>query len=326
MTSGPIMPMMRVHIHPALVNTQIGFDLVEVDRYVDTATYEWQPGLEWRSRVEGQIRAYGELYRMAATADPGGPGILDTQPGSKLAFLFPAGWQIDDPNQSFFAHYGTQFDVGLIQHAIQCGRSAGDEPGPFRECVARYPLDRTRYADQDGTVWSGVRERSFSLSPAAFVGDRQNPLRFMLQVAFAEPAGCEHEECPSQAPATPWEFPMLADEIDRRVGSWALQSTEEQERLARARSFTLLQRLFRVALRGELGPAFPRSQLIALMREAKTADLVLVRPTPQWSGIRRCLENSEDGAQDEPGAAFRRALLNAEVPMRFSGEGPCPPR
>ncbi len=335
MTSGDLMPMLRVQVHPALVNSEIGCWFVDLDRFVDEATGDWDQRELWESRVRGQIEAYREAYELAASGGSAGSRhrLLATTPAFVIGELFPPGWQLADPAQSLFAHYGDRFDLGLIRQMIECQR-VGDDGEAYRRCIGAYLIDTARYRDQLGTVWSGVREREFALTPAAFLPQAQPPLRFMLQTAFAEQHGCVGGDCQRQEAVPPWEFPMLADGIERRVHHFVRQSAEREALLARTSAFTLLQRLFRVALRGDLGAHFPRPRLVTLMLETKAADPIRARLTPQWSrgrqeaerfrqSVAEALAAGESDPRIQQAAAFVDALLAPDVQSRFAGPETC---
>jgi YD repeat-containing protein len=283
MTDGPLNLRLRVHVHPALVNTDLGLTLIRVDTFADGARPPGSPADRWRTRAFKQLQAYRAAYQLAAPdQDLGRPRQLPERSPADLAALFPPGWNVDDPLQSFFAHHEGRFDRDLVRRIAECARNARNDHPTFNACVASYRVDAARFRDQNGTVWTGVRERAYPLGPAAFATRTQSPLRFMMQMAFAAQRNCESEECRSEESRPPWEFPMLRDEVDQSVQGWIRGKSEQRAVLDEAGRFTILQRLFRVALAGHLGPAFPRGRLVRLMQEAKEADPVRVRETPRW--------------------------------------------
>lgn len=325
LTSLPEDQMLRVHIHPALVNTEIGCWFVELDRFVDEASENWSARSTWEARVLNQLQAYREAYRRAAPSeisDINGTEVLGDAPGSTISTLFPEDWRVDDARLSFFAHYPSRFDLGLVEAMIECGR-LGDDRSQFSTCLGGYNLNTARYREQTGTVWSGVREREFALTPAAFVPQRSPPLRFMLQLAFAEEPDCSGDNCDADRATAPWEFPMLGDGVERRVFSMVSRSGAKRTLLDDTSKFTRLQRLFRAALRGHLGDAFPRPRLVELLREAKAAEPIRAHPTPQWSWPREVAEQKYVAAlfsgqlRNKPTALFD-GIFQPQTQSRFA--------
>jgi hypothetical protein len=104
----------------------------------------------------------------------------------------------------------------------------------------------------------------------------------MMQIAFAPQDDCVTDECQRAEGRPPWEFPMVAAEVEQSVASWVSKGDERRTIVEQASRFTLLQRLFRAALAGDLGQGFPRARLVGLMRVAKNADRVQVQATPIW--------------------------------------------
>ncbi len=112
-------------------------------------------------------------------------------------------------------------------------------------------------------VWSGVREREFSLKPEEILmqdsKSPQEPLVFMLQVAFTSGPDPDENEMPDDM--EPWEFPSLQEKIHNGVSKFVGKDSEDKQILADAGEFTMLQRLFRIAFAGRLGEGFPLEKL-----------------------------------------------------------------
>jgi hypothetical protein len=162
----------------------------------------------------------------------------------------------------------------------------------------------------------------------------------MLQVAFQHASTCAGGPCRNGEESTDsWEFPIIADGIDRGVRSHVSSSAGDSAILAEATEFTVLQRLFRAALRGQLGPKFERAGLVGLMRDAAVAEPIRYLPTPQWSRARESAARvaSELGnlseaeiaavfrtkAEAEASRAYLAALLAPRSGAQFAGEAMC---
>eukprot|EP01034_Spumella_vulgaris_P006275 gene6275-7992_t len=102
MTSGPLMPkILRVHLHPSLVDTELGCHMIELDRFVDTATGDWSDRSLWSNMVNTQLAVYN-----AAAGDRGALGMFDGAEAQLFAAAindaFPDSWRQSDAAQSVF--------------------------------------------------------------------------------------------------------------------------------------------------------------------------------------------------------------------------------
>jgi hypothetical protein len=79
----------------------------------------------------------------------------------------------------------------------------------------------------------------------------------------------------------PWRFPTIDDDIKRAVASGVSNDADARVVLANMRDFTILQRLFRLALAGQLGFEFPLETLVKLQRAA--APFVKVERNERWN-------------------------------------------
>ena len=80
---------------------------------------------------------------------------------------------------------------------------------------------------------------------------------------------------------SPWEYPALEDLVRSKVLQGVRSSTTHAKVLRTAREFTILQRLFRVALDGYLGDRFPIERLVA--PASKTSRSVPESRTLRWN-------------------------------------------
>ncbi|VWX46872.1 hypothetical protein [Novosphingobium sp. 9U] len=327
MTSGPLMlGMLRVHIHPALLDSELGCEMMELDRFVDTATSDWEPREEWSTMAETQLAVYN-----GAAGDRDRLDNLDVPFETAVNQAFPSSWNAADPKMSLFAHDPERFDGALVKRMGECRSQLGQGHKAYMTCVGS-PVDPLRYPSQPYAVWSGVREASYPLSLDSLrYGPSANRLRFMLQVAFERQPPCDDEACENMAPGTPWEFPAIASGLSERTLSFAHGNASAARILARADRFTALQRLFRVALSGGLGDGFPRHRLIALMQDAAKADPIDPVTTPDWNQSReRALQLlallRKEPSDNEIAAArleYIESVAQPDSGERFSGGDTC---
>jgi hypothetical protein len=150
-------------------------------------------------------------------------------------------------------------------------------------------------------IWSGVREAPFQADAELRFADPATPalhdtpfapLSFILQVAFAsEPILAKHDkpwyrlregELDGVSDETPWQFPHLQPWIDQQVSAGIAAAPDASEVFGAVREFTALQRLFRLALDGGLGPHFPLARLEALTDASRNWVRAGVH-TPRWN-------------------------------------------
>ena len=347
MTDSPLTPkLLRVHLHPAIVDTRLGCQLIELDRFTDAAT----GGGTWaeRDNLEGAVQAQLDTYLDVAENGQGARlrriAARGINPLSFVQLAFANLKDVNDVNQSVFAAYPDRFDIGLAGKIKQCAA----QPASFGTCVRGYSYNSLSYRQpRESQVWSGVRERDFALRQKSFsstmsAAGAHPPLRFMLQVAFkddkSEQSMCESGDC-SPVVDHAWEFPMIRDELDRRVHRYAAGNARESAILAEASEFTVLQRLFRAALAGRLGPRFERAGLVGLMRDAAASEPIGYWPTPQWHSARIVAERvvaqvrrDPEGyvpatfdtlAEAQASVSYLDALLRPEARTRFADDAKC---
>jgi hypothetical protein len=301
MTKGPLTGrMLRVQLHPALLNTAAGCSIIAVDRFVDQSTGEDAARNEWNRRVSLQLLLYNQAIRRAAEdhdttslkelADQ----LEDASPSAVISLAFPAGWNSRDPRQSVFAHHKVRFDQDLVARLSDCGTSLAEGEPAYWSCVIGGGVDSSKYVEQKFQPWSGVRETAYRLDRSILAGDIQRirlktstaPLRFIDQVAFereAERGDCDSEDCVANDAVSPWEFPVLGGRIQAGVEGMLAKEPNSVAMLQTARDFAMLQRIFRAALNGDLGHQFEKGDLVQAMRLARQIEPIRSTPTPEWS-------------------------------------------
>lgn len=135
-------------------------------------------------------------------------------------------------------------------------------------------------------IWSGVRETPFTPDPKLSFLTNPGPgsIQFMVQVAFTSPPyqkilrdGGKRDEASDQT--EPYEFENL--KITDKVLEMVAANPQKRDVFDGVVEFTALQRLFRLALAGQLGTEFPVEKLADL--EFATRDDVKRQPTPRWT-------------------------------------------
>ncbi|MEG3180690.1 hypothetical protein [Sphingomonas sp. LT1P40] len=339
MTSGPLMPsILRVHIHPALVDSALGCEMMELDRFVDAATGEWPERSLWSMIVATQLAVYN-----AATGDDDALGMFADDRGPPFALAvntaFADRWRERDAVSSIFAHDPQRFDMSLVARIKECRPQVAEGQQAFLNCVKAAPVNTARYQSQPYAIWSGVREKDYPMTVASIArsaagSSSDHFVRFMLQIAFEREQPCDDEACAGVEPVGPWEFPVIADGIGDRTLAFARGNPLASRILGRADQFTQLQRLFRTGLSGRLGDAFPRHRLIALMADAAKADPIDGVTTPDWNQPRnlaqQLLGRLRQDAGSNPMASQSRArltylesVLHPDSGERFAGSETC---
>ncbi len=146
------------------------------------------------------------------------------------------------------------------------------------------------YPPPEFQIWSGVRELPYTVDgDLRFLQPPPEeatwPLQFMLQVAFTSEPGflADEKGAENYVDQDPWEFPELKEFIGLSVMKGITQNPQDAKIFAEVREFTVLQRLFRAALDGKLGPNFPTEKLIDLTKVAQQQSAYQAVRTPRWN-------------------------------------------
>lgn len=299
---------LKILLHPALVDTRLGNDVIELDRFVDVLARDRDSGSPVALRVyEAQYRvhAHDQLYRLAWMARAVGSGQLDQEDRSYLLAEMES--LLADPEFVDLAEAALAdvegmgngqvspltakpefYERDLVSRMRICAQQYRDLPG-FEGCAGQPSYSTTLLSPPPSfEVWSGVREQRYTPDAGlGFLRPRSDaePFRFLIQAAFTSPpefAGLSEAEMLAYSDSVPWEFPnvqgLIGGEIQRRLAS----DPERAGVLRRVREFVVLQRLFRTILADGLGQSFPKERLIALTRDTR-AGSVPFEATPRWN-------------------------------------------
>ncbi len=331
----------RVVVHPALEDTAFACRAIEVDRFVDAFTIPDDKSSDALSEritdVRGAVDRLGTLLQVtAATPAWKRSEISDSrsfgrfvQPIARLAQTCGTDARCFPVDQ--YKTYGFRF--GGASGFLACLAEKKEAGACFNS------LDESRI-ETSWLVDSGVREAPFHLDRKfAFLtgenetADRLWPLDFMIQAVpqtFAEGDVRVGENW------EPWRFPTIDSAIKEAVARGVDQNPDARAVLANIRDFTILQRLFRVAFKGDLGFEFPLDELVKL--QSVTAPFVKTEWSLRWNPTQPLIETLKhehtgliamlemivsDPTAGETCKAVARASLQAakDAPWPEKGEG-----
>jgi len=274
---------------------------------------------------------------------------------------------IVDPKQSPLSAKPEFFSPLVVEVVAACAKQSQGRLADFDKCAAARAasmltetFDRFPTWDApppDFEQWSGVREMAYSLDPTLNFALTRNPqstqplwpFEFLVQIAFSSPPyGAskkrkwyeDDSELDTLYDKQPWEFPMLQQPLQSAVTN-AIRSRGPgaegwADTLEALREFALLQRLFRSAIAGRLGPDFPITRLSALVA-ATSKFKPKAQRTLRWNLRSGALEfqflertmmsmrfgtlGSQDPAASEKAAACLKRFGNAS-PMALAAVSP----
>lgn len=344
MTTAEPLPELKILVHPALVDTAMGHRVIELDRFVDTYARGGEPARRRVRDAEETVDADYALYQYAwaarlqsleleklservddvesrlwlAALERLSSEILESEDVARRAARSWNSRSFERPD-SLLRSKPEYFDPTLVstlittQASLSGLRDALARPSleSMTAVVSNESLQRYLTTPPEYQVWSGVREKAPAprISDVLVMGKRSAaPLEFMLQVAFTSAPREDTEKAEE-----PWEFPGLGEEIDRLVLGAVMQDARAREVLRDSEEFTILQRLFRLALAGDLGSRFPVEKLASLANAlAPYAPEVVA--TPRWNARPGIVE----AMQQQAGTDEQRALVSSLIDLRRS--------
>ena len=296
---------LKILLHPALVDTRLGNSIVELDRFVDT--YARRDGSPVQ-RATIIVAAYDALYQRAwqarlLAASEGDPQAktyiarFDLSPQqqilAQMALADPA--NIDNKNYTPLAAKTEFYDVDLVNTMKTCASAASADMKAFESCIARSttpPFSEERFSrmaapPSAGFPWSVVVEDEYTPDGNfAFVKQARttlSPFRFALRQVYSS-GTIDQFVNQSTAPytdVTPWDYPNVGGYVQTGIARVVEANPVPKAIVDDARQFAILQRFFRTAIRGQLGPDFPDAKLPILAKETRGA--VVKQPTPRWN-------------------------------------------
>lgn len=292
---------LKILLHPTLIDTPMGYRVIELDRFVDT----YRRGDQELEAAVTNVCDQHALYLLAweRRAEVLEQKILTDSPASMANLLqyMPENCRVkdffelkqratkaleqrehlDDPNYSLLKAKSEFYDrtlVDLIVNEINTSTDLTQFEQAVTQAAKTYPLD-DKLREKWGTpppkfeIWSGVREKEFSTNPTNILMSEEStdyPFDFILQVAFTgSPVfSADNQDqlvVEGYSDTNPWEFPYLKQEIHQKTLNGVQSDKRSSIILADTAEFTYLQRLFRLAFDGYLGKDFPVEKIVDLV-------------------------------------------------------------
>jgi hypothetical protein len=146
--------------------------------------------------------------------------------------------------------------------------------------VSRWALPCPEFREASGVREGEFRLQASSLIVAPSTDVPAEALVFTVQLAFTSPAYFQEGE--EDVLPEPWEYEAIKPLVEAEVKKGIAESSLNQQILADALEFTLLQRLFRMALTGRLGYEFPCEKLAILSEELAERLPAATYRTDRW--------------------------------------------
>ncbi|WP_133840837.1 hypothetical protein [Pelagimonas phthalicica] len=270
-------PTRPVVVHPAFEDTTFACAAIEIDRFVDDNMYG---GLH--AQAEAMIAArdavtrFGRALEVAPsgqfTAASIGDYLQDVQAYVQSCGATGTCFPVED-----YAKAGLNFSGA--QELLSCMARNSDVAASCRSNIILLNNSMAYSVD------SGVREQPYTLDAElrflrldAHRGDPLWPMDFIVQ---AVPVSLHEGEGDLPDDLDPWVFPVWGDDLRAMVELYVKVDVEAGQVLNHMQQFTVLQRMFRLALDGTLGVNFPIEKLIE-MHEA-TKPFVNERRHEHWN-------------------------------------------
>ncbi len=293
-------PFLKIFVHPALVNTELGCQSIGLDRLVDKYTVDNKTHNQALSAFSYQELLYKySFYRLIAEkVNEKEKDYLNTliiiyeseilRNWSEIYNLLEKGKIFENVTKSHIAAKPEFYNSEVVNHLKSSISNCNGN------CSIFFKNFNGKSIHVDESVvnnvlnlnveqWSGVREQSYNVdNELNFLKENRNdltyPILFIRQIVLNNESEGEEE-----TDENPWEFPDLeSKEIIKNCVIQGIMSNEKDLNLVnRMKSFIFAQRLFRVALNGDLGFEFPIEKLLTLSIETK--DFVREVETPTWN-------------------------------------------
>jgi hypothetical protein len=310
----------KVILHPTLVDTIIGCEMIELDKFVfgyirkdlrDAHSAETQ-------RVEGYDALYTLASRQGARAllkpefKPQFDALIKEHIESHSAEALQSALNdpllFSDTNRSPLAARYRIYNGPVLDAMKMCAAKRPDNLDAFGECIA----DRAKTTTSSKTqadVWfeepkplelvSGVRDRPFTLDPdLRFLAPPPKTGDPTLQFLIQDTDGTGNTDV--------WRFDTLTPSIQQGIKDLVGSNPQAAAILRNSEDFTILQRFFRLAFDGQLRGPQLLSQIAGLATTlgAQVKDKVA---TPRWSA-----PESPPGVKHAQAIAAEHKRLTAE--------------
>lgn len=283
----------RVLLHPALVDTKIGCEMIELDKFIFSYLSAEQRDKQNSSMMK--VRNYNQLYNLARFYGLQGLVKESSLPtvSLEIAIILRRSKEqmlktLSDPELftnktvSPLAASFHVYDPLILKIMKNCAKSAADL-NEFGVCMKnqapRYVRNQYQYEKWiqppiDLQTVSGVREGIYKLDKdlqnAFDLSDSHEgtwPLNFMIQ-----------ETVPGDG--EPWRYAQLEKGIEQGISALLSSNENARKTVKSAQQFTVAQRLFKLGLEGYLGDHFPVEKLNQLADELQPFNQM--HPTRRW--------------------------------------------
>ncbi len=298
MVTGNPIPMLKILTHPTLLDTELGCNAINLDRFVD----KYASG-DNSEQVDRLMKSYGYqemLYKYAVFKFAANKAdfsfeidlimeqfesVLEKD-WDEIYNVLNEGRLLMDEESSHMWGKGKYYEQSFLEEIYRAMQASDGIFSIFVDAMGTKEIDADdaeKYLKVEVEQWSGVREQDYEVdADLNFLkqnDDHLFPFRFMRQLAYSPLGDNDGDNDISD----PWEFPAL--ERNNTIGKlvWLGVGTNSNDRytLERMASFAIAQRLFRVIMNGDLGTEFPVEKLHHLSSETLTA--LENRPTPTWN-------------------------------------------
>lgn len=310
----------RVLLHPTLKDTNLGCAAIRLDQIVDgidDKNFKQRRRLEV-SKIEKEIELYEFAWgarfislqsELKVSAAMGKRSDLFEQLGDmakQAAERTPKFNELDGDygRNTVISERPDFFDRRLVAHISSC-LSSNQINDKLAECIrVESRKDMLQYK-RDGLKWaapppgyriiSGVRERAYGMDSDLWLGSNEDwsktdPLAFGIQVLFSTRPWLRDSQMPwftegyavqvDKENVLPWNL-RVGDQVAHTLTSKDGLTGEQKVVYEEMSKFTILQRVFKMALQGSLGARLPVEKLVDLAKDTALKESEY-RPTNRW--------------------------------------------
>lgn len=274
----------RVAVHPAFEDTAFACRAIQIDRFVDGFTNDENggPATQQIADVRSAVTSLGQVLSIIAQTYPDDRGDLADQFAQSYFLEAISGHaKTCGTNSTCFPIDDYQrlgFDFGSTAQLLNCFHETSNPA----ECA---PLIVNLQPSTTFLVDSGVREVAFLLDEDLNfltghdrAGDDLWPLDFMIQ---AVPQTVSGQDVRIEEGWEPWRFATIEPQIRQLITQGIDADANAKAVLDDMKQFVIMQRLFRLALNGNLGLGFPLAELAAL--QENTRPFIKIQQHERWN-------------------------------------------
>lgn len=342
MISAKPMPYFKILLHPALVNTDLGCRAINVDRFVDKYAREdarVSHALE-AYKIQALLYEYAELKMLANSMRSSTPAQFSRalakyeaevkKHWSLIYKRLEGGAIFFVPDRSHIAARPSYYSSIVVTRLAKCLMRCKGSYQDFQSHLSQQTISTSsNILKVETEEWSGVREMSYKvdanlsfLRPGTGQNSNLFPLNFMRQIVYIPNSSSDNDEgTEEEVDENPWEFPYLqrTRAIEELVWKGIISNPADRRVFERMRDFTKLQRLFRVAINGQLGYDFPVEKLHNLAQITRSAVKEIETPTWNYNPIADIMKTLQFKSEGEKKAYLEltKALGTSDMKNRY---------